>query len=81
MYNVKERPNKYIMELLFTPQIIDKASLSICAYFCSVLVSVLEAKAMGRSIPSFITWDSTAPIPTGVTGDASQASLSGRMGS
>jgi len=29
VYNVKEGPNKYIWNF-FTPQIIDKASLSIC---------------------------------------------------
>ena len=54
------------------------ASLSICTYLCSVFARVPEAKAMGRLVPSFITWDSTAPI---FTGDASQASLSGRLGS
>ena len=59
-----------------TPQIIAKVSLSICAYLCSVFVNVLEAKAMGRSVPSFITWDNTAPTPTG---DTSQANLRGRL--
>ena len=77
MYSVKDWPNKYTWNFL-TSQIIAKASLSICAYPCSVFVSVLEAKTMGRSVPSFITWDNTAPIPTG---DASQTSLRGRLGS
>ena len=34
------------MKLLY-PQIIDKASLSVCAYFCSGLVSVLGCKSLG----------------------------------
>ena len=32
----------------------------------------------GRSVPAFITWDSTVSMPTG---DASQANYSGRLGS
>ena len=77
VYRVKDRPNKYTWNFL-TSQIIAKASLSICAYPCSVFLSVLEAKAMGCSVPSFTTWEDTAPIPTG---DTSQRSLWGRVGS
>ena len=47
MHKVNKRPKKYIWNY-FTPQIIDRASLSICVYFCSVLVSVLEAKAIDQ---------------------------------
>ena len=43
MHKVNKRPSKYIWNY-FTPQIIDRPSLSICVYFFSVLVSVLEAK-------------------------------------
>ena len=77
VYRVKDRPNKYTWNFL-TSQIIAKASLSVCAYPCSVFLSVLEAKAMGCSVPSFTTWEDTAPIPTG---DTSQRSLWGRVGS
>ena len=69
---------KQIYTEILDPYTIEKASFSICAYFCSVFVSVLEVKVMGCSVPSLITWDNTAPIPTG---DASQASHSDRFGS
>ena len=66
MIGVKgERSVKKCTGNFLTPQIIAKASLSICAYLCSVFASVPEAKAMGRLVPSFITWESTAPISTG----------------
>ena len=53
-------------------------SFFISGFLYSVLVSVLEAKAMGHSVPSLITWDSTVLM---FTEDASQASLSGSLGS
>ena len=42
------------------------------------MVRVRDVKAMGRSEPSSMMCDKTAPIPTG---EASQASLNGRPGS
>ena len=42
-----ERVPKQIYTKLLDPHTIEKASFSICVYFCSLFVSVLEVKVMG----------------------------------
>lgn len=46
-----------------TVKLILNASLSIWEYAFSALVKVRDAYAIGRSVPSSITCESTAPIP------------------
>ena len=62
----------------FHPHIMDNASLSICAYLCSVLVNDQDAKATGLSLPQGLTGERTAPMPVG---EASHASQTGNAGS
>ena len=47
-----------------TPNIRDKASFSNCEYPFSALVNVLDANAIGLSIPFGNTWDKTPPLHT-----------------
>ena len=56
------------------PHIMDNASLSICAYLCSVLVNDQDAKATGLSLPQGLMGERTAPM---LVGEASHASLTG----